>query len=109
MITKDRIREILLEGRSVDSAQYVEHPVLNHVKTFYFFCERLCREPANAVLSSTELNDYTVAQLRDHGNDPGTQFNPQGWFGKAWTEWIDPSKNQTNFKSDFTHHSSTTI
>lgn len=103
MINKDRIREILYEGRGVYSPQYVEHYVLNHVKTFYFFCGRLCREPANVVLSSKELNDYIIAQLRDPRDEPGKYlyFNPHGWFGKAWTDWMDPSKNERNFKSEY--------
>ena len=101
MIGKHRIREILMEGRRLNSQQYFEHCVINHVKTFYFFCERLSKEPANVALSSSELNDYILAQLRDCKVDVNNHFNPQGWFGKAWTDWIDPSKNETNFKSEY--------
>ncbi len=101
MISKDRLRNILVAGRKVSSRKYFEHCQLNHIKTFYFFCERLAQEPENGVLSSTELNDYVIAQLRDRKVAVANQFNPQGWFGKAWTDWSDPSKNETNFKGEY--------
>lgn len=101
MIGKPRIRELLIEGRRVNSQRYFERCVTHHVKTFYFFCERLAKEPSNAALSSTELNDYILAQLRDRKVEVNNQFNPQGWFGKAWTDWGDPSKNERNFKNEY--------
>lgn len=101
MITKNRIREILWEGRQVDDTEYIEHCVLNNVKTFYFFCERLSKEPANVALSSTELNNYIIAQLDERGDYPGVYFNPHGWFGKAWTEWRGSSKAETEFKNEY--------
>ncbi len=101
MIGKDRIKDILVEGRRLNSQKYFEHAVLNHVKTFYFFCERLCQEPTDVALSSTELNEYVLAQLRNRKIEVDNQFNPQGWFGKAWTDWGDPSKNETNFKNEY--------
>jgi hypothetical protein len=94
MISKQRVRDILVEGRRLNSQKYFKSCVINHVKTFYFFCERLSKEPATAALSSTELNDYIVAQLRDRKVEVNNQFNPQGWFGKAWTDWVDPSKTR---------------
>jgi|tagenome__1003787_1003787.scaffolds.fasta_scaffold19172798_1 hypothetical protein len=101
MITKDTIQDLLIEGRGIDSQQYFEHCGANHVKTFYFFCERLSLQPSSVALSSTELNQYIIAQLRNCGVSVHNQFNPQGWFGKAWTEWSDPSRNQTNFKNEY--------
>jgi len=101
MISKDSIKTLLLEGRRVDSQSYFEHCGIHHVKTFYFSCERLIKEPVNVALSSTALNEHVLAQLRAQGIDVNNQFNPQGWFGKAWTDWKDPSKNETNFKSEY--------
>lgn len=101
MISKGRIREILSEGQQVDNTEYIKHYVLNHVKTFYFFCERLSREPANVALSSTELNNYIIAQLDDRGDCPSMFFNPHGWFGKAWTEWTGSSKAEAEFMNEY--------
>lgn len=101
MISKDKLRGILVEGRRVSSDKYFEHCRLNHVKTFYFFCERLIQEPQNAALSSTVLNDYIIAQLRDRKVAVENQFNPQGWFGQAWTDWADPAKSEENFKGEY--------
>jgi hypothetical protein len=101
MTSKDRLRAILVEGRRISSQEYVAHCRLNHAKTFYFFCERLAHEPQTAAVSSTVLNDYVIAQLRDRKVVVANQFNPQGWFGKAWTEWSDPAKNEANFKGEY--------
>jgi hypothetical protein len=101
MITKCRIRKILIEGRDVDCEDYFHHCVTHHPKTFYFFCERLSRERINGALSSTTLNDYVIAQLRRRRVAVNSQFNPQGWFGKAWTDWSDPSKDERYFRNEY--------
>jgi hypothetical protein len=101
MISKDKLRDILVEGRRVSSHNYFKHCQLNHVKTFYYFCERLAQEPQNVALSSAVLNDHVIAQLRDRKVAVENQFNPQGWFGKAWTDWVDPAKNEGNFKGEY--------
>ena len=100
-ISKNRLRDLLVQGRRISSQRYFERCVTHHAKTFYFFCERLSKVDANAPLSSTELNDYIVAQLRAREVDVNNQFNPQGWFGKAWTDWSDPSKNERNFRNEY--------
>ena len=41
------------------------------------FCEWLSREPANIAMSSTELNDYILARLRDRKIEVNNQFNPK--------------------------------
>ena len=101
MISKQRLRDILVEGRSLNSQKYFKSCVVNHVKTFYFFLRATIQRPCDSALASTELNEYIVAQLRDRKIEVNNQFNPQGWFGKAWTDWVDPSKNETNFKSEY--------
>ena len=37
-----------------------------------------------------------LSQRRERKVEVNNQFNPQGWFAKAWTNWVDPSKNETN-------------
>ena len=100
MVGKDTLKRILLEGRRLSSQRYYEHCRINHVKTFYFFCDRLRKEPPDAYVSSTELNDYILAELRRRNIAVTNQFNPQGWFGQAWTDWEDASKNESNFKNE---------
>jgi hypothetical protein len=101
MICKNRLRELLLEGRGVCGRRYFEHCVSHHVKTFYFFCERLASDRTGAAQSSTALNAHIVTQLREQQVDVNNQFNPQGWFGKAWTDWCDQSKYERHFKSEY--------
>jgi len=101
MMSKNRLRELLVEGRSVNSQRYFERCVTYHVKTFFFFCERLSSDRTGAAQSSTALNAYIHSRLRERSVDVDTRFNPQGWFGKAWTDWCDPSKNETHFRADY--------
>ena len=101
MISKESLRKILFEGRRLNSQRYYEHCRTNHVKTFYLFCKRLSQESANTALSSTELNDYILSELRRRNVAVNNQFNPQGWFGQAWTDWRDTSKNEKHFKSEY--------
>lgn len=98
---KDRLRQLLAEGRSVCDQCYFEHCVSHHVKTFYFFCERLSSDRTGAAQSSTALNAHIITQLREQNVDVNNQFNPQGWFGKAWTDWCDPSKDERYFKAEY--------
>ena len=101
MISKDSIKKVLIESLAVSREKYQREYVTYHVKTFYFFCERLAQHPAGVVLSSADLRKYIHAQLREHKILVGPKFNPEGFFGKAWTEWKDSSKNQTNFKNEY--------
>ena len=101
MISKDRLRELLVEGRSVCTHRYSEHCVSHHVKTFYFFCERLASDRTGTAQSSTALNAHIVTQLREQNVDVHNQFNPQGWFGRAWTDWCDHAKYERHFKSEY--------
>ena len=101
MISKDRMRDILDEGRRISNQQYREHCVLNHRKTFFLFCERLSIEPPDTALLSTEFKNHIHAHLRADDIDVGSRFNPEGWFGKAWTDWNDPSKNEKNFEDEY--------
>ncbi len=101
MITKDRLKSILAEGRKLQSQKYYDHCRTNHIKTFYFFCERLSSQSPGVALSSKELNDYIIEQLGHRQVVVNKQFNPQGWFGQAWTDWHDPAKSETNFKSEY--------
>ena len=98
---KNRLRELLREGRSLCSQRYFEHCVRHHVKTFYFFCERLSSDRTGAAQSSTALNVHILTQLRDHAIDVNNQFNPEGWFGKTWTDWCDPAKNEPHFNGEY--------
>jgi hypothetical protein len=101
MSSNGTIRDILNEGRVVDSQLYRDHCGINHVKTFYFFCERLSQEPTNVAVSSTELKAYILAQLRNLKIDVSNSFNPEGWFGKAWTDRTDASKDEKHFRSEY--------
>ena len=101
MMCKNRLRELLVEGRSVYSLRYFEDCVSHHVKTFYFFCERLSSDRTGAAQSSTALNAHILTQLREDTVDVNNQFNPQGWFGKAWTDWCDPAKNEKHFNGEY--------
>jgi hypothetical protein len=102
MIRKEALQNVLVEGRRLSSDQYHKHCRGNHVKTFYFFCLRLSSAPSNTALSSTELNEFILDELRRRKVDGVTdQFNPQGWFGQAWTDWKDPSKNEKHFREEY--------
>jgi hypothetical protein len=101
MIRKEALREVLLEGRRLNSERYYEHCRVNHVKTFYFFCLRLSSGPSNTALSSTELNEFILDELRSRRVAVNEQFNPQGWFGQAWTDWKNPSKNERYFREEY--------
>ena len=96
MSSKQTIRSILDEGRKVPRDKYAKNYGIHHVRTFFFFCERLSQEPEGVALLSKELNDDIVAQLRDWKIEVGDSFNPHGMFGKAWTEYSDSSKDQTD-------------
>jgi hypothetical protein len=101
MISRDQLRKVLPKGRSIRNEDYYKHPVLNHDKTFYFFNERLSIEPHHVALVSTELGDYIRTTLRADGIDVRDSWNPEGWFGKAWTDWRNPSKNERNFRGEY--------
>jgi hypothetical protein len=101
MVRKDALQEVLLEGRRLNSERYYEHCRVNHVKTFYFFCLRLSSGPSNTALSSTELNEFILDELRSRRVAVSDQFNPQGWFGQAWTDWKNPSKNERHFREEY--------
>ena len=79
---KNRLRELLREGRSLCSQRYFEHCVRHHVKTFYFFCERLSSDRTGAAQSSTALNVHILTQLRDHAIDVNNQFNPEAGLAR---------------------------
>jgi hypothetical protein len=101
VISKKKLEKLLTEGRKLNSQDYYEHCRKNHIKTFYFFCKKLCDQPKNTALSSTELNGYILSTLKRRGIAVNNNFNPQGWFGKAWTDWMDPAKNETHFKNEY--------
>jgi len=101
MIRKEALREVLLEGRRLNSERYYEHCRVNQVKTFYFFCLGLSSGSSNAALSSTELNEFILDELRSRRVAVNDQFNPQGWFGQAWTDWKNPSKNERYFREEY--------
>jgi hypothetical protein len=71
------------------------------VKTFYLFCKCLCNQEDNKSLSSTVLNDYILSEQKRNGIQVNNKFNPQGWFGQAWTDWQDVSKNEKLFRSEY--------
>lgn len=101
MTTTEDVRDLLVRGRGLDSAQYAAHCLINHAKTFYFLCERLCQEPEGAVIPSSALRDYIHDRLRQEKIAVNDHFNPEGWFGKAWTEWIDAERNQKHFRNEY--------
>jgi PLD-like domain len=57
-MTKQMLKKILDEGQQVDGQEYAKHCKTHNVKTFYFFCKRLCQEPSNGALLSRVLKDY---------------------------------------------------
>ena len=98
MISKERIRDLLVEGRDVPIDEY---RLAHHLKTFYYFCERLRQERANAVLPSRQLRKYIQKQLRDEGRPEKDRWNPDGYFGRAWTRRTDLGKREPNFRDEF--------
>lgn len=101
MVSKEALKKILLEGRRLSSEEYIKHCQRNNVKTFYFFCLRLSSGPADIPVSSTELNDYILAELKRRYLVVSEDFNPQSQFGKAWTDWNGPTTNKTNFRDEY--------
>ena len=101
MTTAEHVQDLLIKGRRIGSDKYVAHCQIHHEKTFYFLCERLCQEPGGFVIPSSELRDYIHQQLRQRNIAVANRFNPEGWFGKAWTEWIDPATNQKHFRDEY--------
>jgi hypothetical protein len=101
LISKERLKPLLIEGRRLNSQEYFKHCRMNHIKTFYFFCKKLCSQPENTALSSTVLNDYILSELKRRSITVSNKFNPQGWFGQAWTDWKDSSKNERLFKNEY--------
>ena len=101
MVIKERLKSIIIEGRRLNYQKYYDHCRTHHVKTFYFFCKCLCNQTENKALSSTELNDYILSELKNAGIKINNKFNPQGWFGQAWTDWKDTSKNEKLFRNEY--------
>jgi hypothetical protein len=99
----------------VDSQEYAKHYRTLHPKTFYFFCKRLSSQPENIALSSTDLNEHILSELKQSGievhpasNPRGwfgvevnPKFNAHGWFGQAWTGEHDPSRNERFFRREY--------
>jgi hypothetical protein len=100
-IRKESIKEILCDGKEVSDQKYNEHCRFNHLKTFYFFCMRLASEPTNFAVSARDLNEFITARLRRSNIVVKNRFNPEGWFGKAWTDWNNPSKNEKHFRPEY--------
>lgn len=101
MVSEETLKSILLKGRRLNSERYYKHCRTNHVKTFYFFCLKLSSGTGNAALSSTELNEYIIEELKQRRVVVNENFNPQGWFGQAWTDWNDTSKNEKHFQYEY--------
>jgi hypothetical protein len=101
MVSKEALKKILSAGRRLSSDEYHKHCQRNNVKTFYFFCVRLSSGTSNVAASSTELNDFILAELKRRHIVVSTGFNPQSHFGKSWTDWIGPATKETNFRDEY--------
>jgi hypothetical protein len=100
-LTRESLKEILNAGLQIPLREYVAHCRLNHLVTFYFFIKRLSTEASPIPLSSTELNDFIIEPLVFRNILPKQLFNPHGWWGRAWTNWNDPGKTETNFRTEY--------
>ena len=87
-MTEEDLKQILLVGQTLSAKKYHDHCALGHVKTFYFFCRSLSREPSRAALLSTDLRDDIVKELGAEFTVK-RRFNPEGHFGKAWSDWLE--------------------
>lgn len=101
MVSEEMLKNVLLEGKRLNSERYYEHCRNGHIKTFYFLCLKLSSAVDNPALSSAELGQSIVEELRRCAVIVNKRFNPQGWFGKAWTDWNDPSKNEKHFRDEY--------
>jgi hypothetical protein len=90
------LRKLFSAGLEISNGDYCQHPRLHHTKTFYLFCKRLLQDSPEPV-SSTILNRYILSHVRAKNN----RMNPQGWFGKAWTRWIQPSTREKLFRGEY--------
>jgi hypothetical protein len=101
VVSKEQLKNLLAEGRGINNQKYYDHCRTYHIKTFYLFCKRLSSQPENIAWCSTDLNDYILSELSQSGVAVNNKFNPQGWFGQAWTDWQDLSKNEKLFKREY--------
>ncbi len=99
--SEEMLKSILSEGKQLNSERYYEHCRKGHVKTFYFFCLKLSSDVGNPALSSAELGQFIVEELRRCRVVVNKELNPQGWFGKAWTDWNDASKDEKHFRDEY--------
>ncbi len=101
MVGKEVLTKILLDGRRLSSEKYHKNCQRNNVKTFYFFCVRLSSGIDNIAVSSTDLNDYILTELKRRNIVVNNQLNPQAHFGKSWTDWNDLSKDERHFRDEY--------
>ena len=100
-MTTELLKQILTAGKRVRSEEYHRHCRTNHVATFYYFVKRLCAEAKRQPLLSTELNTFILMDLAIKGIAVNYLSNPQGWWGRAWTNWKDPSKHERHFRNEY--------
>ena len=99
MIDKATLEQLIVEGQLISNKKYFNHIRLNTQKTFFFFLKRLSMEQIQTPLSSPVLREFIKDELRNHGIVIDKVINPEGWFGRFWTDYSQNSN--FNFKKEY--------
>lgn len=99
MIDEVMLKRLIIEGQSINNHQYYEHVQLTTPKTFFFFVKRLSQEQIQRYLSASVLREFILQEIRKQGITIDKNFNPEGWFGRFWTEY--PQKKSICFKKEY--------
>ena len=67
MLTKNRLREILAEGREIDDVAFVDELRNNMRRTIFLMAEILSEHQDDDYIRSTELQDRLIEDLNERG------------------------------------------
>jgi hypothetical protein len=103
----EEVTKTLQEGKDIPLDEYYRHCKINTVKTFYYFIEILLHYKKGKYLVSScfrEQINYKLGGIFKIN----PRFNPEGWFGRSWTEGhLDTTSHFRKIYSDILERSET--
>lgn len=101
------LKQILQLGLDISLGDYYNHCKKNTEKTFFFIIELLIRVEKKKFVESSLVRKHIINKLS--GVFPiNHRFNPEGWFGRSWTEgYLDKTSYFKKIYSDVLDRSET--
>lgn len=79
------LKETLQQGFDISLGDYYNHCKKNTEKTFFFIIKLLSSVEKEKFVESTLIREHIINKLSGVFQI-NPNFNPEGWFGRSWTE-----------------------